>query len=240
MRNDSHMHHDPVNASLPLVDDAVAFDHLTMPPSWRGWIHTATFPIAIVLGVVLIVFADGAAAITGSAIFFASSLLLFGISALYHRIAWEQNVKTIFRRIDHANIFLLIAGTYTPLSLLLLPHPKATVLLALVWTGAILGIGFRVFWLHAPRTLYIALYMLLGWAAVLFIADFFRASWLTMTLVLLGGAFYTAGAVIYGLKRPNPFPRTFGFHEIFHALTVVAFVCQWTGVFLVIINPPLN
>jgi hemolysin III len=228
-----------VDISLPLVDDAIAFGREAAKPALRGWIHTATFPIAIVLGVVLIAFADGATAVTGSAIFFAASLLLFGISALYHRVAWEQNVKAIFRRIDHANIFLLIAGTYTPLSLLLLPQRKATVLLTMVWTGAILGIGFRVFWLHAPRKLYVALYVLLGWAAILFVVDFFRANWLTMTLVLLGGVFYSAGAVIYGLKRPNPFPRTFGFHEIFHALTVVAFVCQWTGVFLVTINPPL-
>jgi hemolysin III len=226
------------DVSLPLAEDGITFEKQSMPPSWRGWIHTATFPLAIVLGVVLLAVADGTAAMAGSAIFFASSLLLFGISALYHRVRWTPGVKAIFRRIDHANIFLLIAGTYTPLSLLLLPRGKAIVLLAMVWIGAILGIGFRVFWLHAPRKLYVGLYMLLGWAAVLFIVDFFRASWLTMTLVLLGGAFYSAGAVIYGMKRPNPFPRTFGFHEIFHALTVVAFVLQWTGVLLVALNPP--
>lgn len=237
MRHTDTSHPDQANIGLPLMDDAFAFDHQATPPSWRGWIHTATFPIAIALGILLVTVADGAAAVTGAAAFFASSLHLFGISALYHRVPWSPSVRTIVQRIDHATIFLLIAGTYTPLSLLLLPQGKAILLLAMVWTGAILGIGFRIFWLHASRKLYVALYMLLGWAAVPFVVDFFRASWLTMTLVLVGGIFYSAGAVIYGLKRPNPFPRTFGFHEMFHALTVVAFVLQWTGVFLVASDP---
>ncbi|MCA9832463.1 MAG: hemolysin III family protein [Thermomicrobiales bacterium] len=203
-----------------------------MKPKLRGWIHAGTVPIAIALGVVLIVFARGAAAITGAAIFMATSLLLFGVSALYHRIPWQPRVKAIFRRIDHANIFLLIAGTYTPLSLMLLPPEKSKLLLALVWTGAIAGVLFRVFWIGAPRALYVALYLLLGWSAMLFVTDLFRASWITMTLVLIGGVLYSIGAAVYGFKRPNPSPKWFGFHEIFHSLTVAAFLCQWTGVFL--------
>lgn len=203
-----------------------------MKPKLRGWIHAGTVPIAIALGVVLIVFARGAAAITGAAIFMATSLLLFGVSALYHRIPWQPHVKAIFRRIDHANIFLLIAGTYTPLSLMLLPRDKAMVLLTLVWTGAIAGVCFRVFWMGAPRWLYVVLYLLLGWSAMLFVTDLFRASWITMTLVLIGGVLYSIGAAVYGFKRPNPSPKWFGFHEIFHSLTVAAFLCQWTGVFL--------
>jgi hemolysin III len=239
MNNIEHSLPDPADLSLPFVEDAEDYQHLDTKPSWRGWIHAVTFPVAIILGVILVIAADGPAATTGSAIFFGASLLLFGISALYHRINWSPAVKAVFRRIDHANILLLIAGTYTPLSLLLLPEEKATLLLTMVWTGALLGIGFRIFWLGAPRWLYVALYLLLGWAAVLYIVDFFRANWITMSLVAVGGLCYSLGAIVYGLKRPNPFPRAFGFHEIFHTLTVVAFVCHWTGVFLVATNPPL-
>lgn len=201
-------------------------------PKLRGWIHAGTLPIAIALGVLLIAFSQGAAAISGAAIFTATSLALFGVSALYHRIGWSPSVKSIFRRIDHANIFLLIAGTYTPLSLMLLPRDKAAILLALVWTGALAGVFFRVVWIGAPRWLYVVLYVVLGWSALLFVTDLFRASWVTMTLVLIGGLLYSIGAAVYGFKRPNPSPRWFGFHEVFHSLTVAAFLFQWTGVFL--------
>jgi hemolysin III len=229
--------------SLPLVEDAIEFEEPIedpdVKPSWRGWIHATAFPLAIVLGVILIVAADGAAAKAGSAVFFASSLLLFGTSALYHRIAWSPGVSSVFRRIDHANIFLLIAGTYTPMTLLSLPQEKSVLLLTIIWVGATLGIGFRVFWLAAPRWLYVALYLLLGWGALLFIGDFFAANWVAMTLIVVGGVFYTLGATVYGLKRPNPLPHAFGFHEIFHSFTLLAFICQWTGVFLIATNPPV-
>lgn len=201
-------------------------------PKLRGWIHAGTFPVAIALGVLLLVFSRGAAAITGAAVFMATSLALFGVSALYHRIGWSPHVKAIWRRIDHANIFLLIAGTYTPLSLMLLPGKKATILLILVWIGALSGVIFRVAWLSAPRWLYVVLYLVLGWSAMMFVTDLFRASWITMTLVLIGGILYSLGAAVYGFKKPNPAPRWFGFHEVFHTLTVLAFLCQWAGVFM--------
>lgn len=218
-----------MNTELP---QQIAGQISDIKPMLRGWIHAGTFPVAIALGVLLIAFSNGVAAITGAAIFMASSLALFGVSALYHRIGWSPSVKAIFRRVDHANIFLLIAGTYTPLSLMLLPPEKATILLALVWTGALAGVFFRVFWIGAPRWLYVVLYVLLGWSAMLFVTDLFRASWITMTLVLIGGVLYSVGAAVYGFKRPNPSPRWFGFHEVFHSLTVAAFLFQWTGVFL--------
>jgi hemolysin III len=225
--------------NVPILEDAIASDGVDQKPTWRGWIHAATFPLAIVLGVILVVFADGAPAKISSAIFFASSLLLFGTSALYHRINWSPKVKAVFKRIDHANIFVLIAGSYTPITVLSLPPEKATLLLWMIWGGAALGIGFRIFWIGAPRWLYVPLYILLGWAAILFIVDFFQANWVMMTLIIIGGLCYTAGAVIYGLKRPNPFPGRFGFHEIFHTLTLLAFLCHWTGIFLVATNPPV-
>ncbi len=224
---------------LPLIDDAVDFQALETKPTWRGWIHAGTFPVAIALGVILIVLADGVAAKVSSAVFVFASLLLFGTSALYHRINWSPKVKATFKRIDHSNIFLLIAGSYTPITVLALPHDKAILLLCLVWGGALLGIGFRIFWIGAPRWLYVPLYVLLGWAAMMFVVDFFHANAAMMTLILVGGIFYTLGAVAYGLKRPNPFPGKFGFHEIFHSFTLLAFLCHWTGIFIVAINPPV-
>jgi hemolysin III len=121
---------------------------------------------------------------------------------------------------------------------LALPSDKAWLLLSLVWGGALVGIGFRVFWIGAPRWLYVPLYVLLGWAAVMFIVDFFRADAAMMILIIVGGLCYTVGAVVYGMKRPNPVPGHFGFHEIFHTLTLIAFLCHWTGIFLVATNPP--
>jgi len=225
--------------NVPLLDDAIEFAALETKPTWRGWIHAGTFPLAIVLGIILIVAAHGAAATISSSVFVASSLLLFGNSALYHRIDWKPKTKAIFKRIDHANIFLLIAGSYTPITVLALPHDKSVLLLWLVWSGAGLGILFRVFWIGAPRWLYVPLYLLLGYASLIFIVDFFQANAAMMTLILVGGLFYTVGAVIYGLKKPNPFPGKFGFHEIFHTLTLLAFLCHWAGIFIVATNPPV-
>ena len=225
--------------NVPLLDDAIEFAALDAKPTWRGWIHAGTFPLAIVLGVILIVAAEGASAKISSSVFVASSLLLFGNSALYHRIDWKPKTKAIFKRIDHANIFLLIAGSYTPITVLALPHDKSVLLLWLVWAGAGLGIVFRVFWIGAPRWLYVPLYLLLGYASLIFIVDFFDANAAMMTLILVGGLFYTVGAVIYGLKKPNPFPGKFGFHEIFHTLTLLAFLCHWAGIFIVATNPPV-
>jgi len=208
-------------------------------PSWRGVIHLAILPVAIIAGIVLIVLADGVAATMTSAIFAVSSWLLFGISGTYHRFTWSPKATVILKRLDHANIFLLIAGTYTPIAWLALPHDKAVFLLSLIWGGALLGIGFRVFWIHAPRWLYVPIYLGLGWAAVLYIDDLFAANLATMILVIVGGLAYSLGAIVYGLKRPNPIPAHFGFHEIFHVLTVVAFLSHWTAVLLMAIDPPL-
>lgn len=223
--------------NIPLLD--AAHDQLDVKPTWRGWIHAGTFPVAIVLGVILIVLAEGTAAKVSSAVFVLSSLLLFGISALYHRFNWSDKTKKLLKRFDHANIFLLIAGSYTPITVLALPHDKATLLLSLAWGGALLGIGFRVFWISAPRWLYVPLYIILGWAAVMFMVDFFNANAAMMILIIAGGLCYTVGAVFYGLKRPNPFPGKFGFHEIFHTLTLFAFLCHWTAIFLIAVAPPV-
>lgn len=222
---------------LPLLDEAAHDAAIEIRPTWRGWIHAATFPVAIVAGVVLIVFSEGAAARWAAAVFMATSLLLFGNSAVYHRFDWGPRVKVVLKRIDHANILLLIAGTYTPLAVLALPPQKGLLLLILVWSGAIIGILFRVFWIHAPRWLYVALYLALGWAAVMYMVDLFDANVTMMILVIVGGLLYTGGAIVYALKKPNPWPGRFGFHEIFHVCTVLAFLCHWAACLLIALAP---
>ncbi len=222
---------------LPLMEAAAADAVIEVKPSWRGWVHAGTFPVAIAAGVVLIVLSEGAPAKWAAAVFMASSLLLFGNSALYHRFNWGPRTKIVLKRIDHANILLLIAGTYTPLATLALPPEKGTLLLFLVWGGALLGILFRVFWIHAPRWLYVALYLLLGWAAVMYIVDLLNANVAMMVLVIVGGLLYTGGAIVYALKKPNPWPGHFGFHEIFHVCTVLAFLCHWTACLLIALAP---
>jgi len=224
--------------NIPLLDEATDRQHVDEKPRWRGWIHAVSFPLAIVLGLVLLALGANAAARWSSAVFVFTSMLMFGISATYHRFHWPERTRVLLKRLDHANIFLLIAGTYTPLAVMALPFDKGILLLSLVWAGALLGIGFRVFWIGAPRWAYVPLYVLLGWAAVLYIVDLAEANLAMMVLVVVGGLAYTAGAVVYALKRPNPVPGVFGFHEIFHVLTVVAFLCHWTAVLLVAIDPP--
>ena len=223
--------------SLPLIDAAAPRAQDELKPTWRGWIHAATFPVAIVLGIILILVAQGAPAKWSAAVFMTTSMLLFGNSALYHRFDWKPLTRIVLKRIDHANILLLIAGTYTPIAVLALPTDHAIVLLSLVWGGAILGILFRVFWIHAPRLLYVALYLVLGWAAVMYLGDLVAANLAMMVLVLVGGVLYTIGALIYALKRPNPWPGAFGFHEIFHVCTVLAFLCHWTACLLICLQP---
>jgi len=226
--------------NVPLLEESLRYEQVEQKPTWRGWIHAATAPIAVLAGVLLVVLADGAAAKWSCAVFALTSLLMFGTSAVYHRFDGSPKMKRTLKRLDHANIFLLIAGTYTPISVLALPMDRAVLLLTLVWSGALLGIGFRIFWIGAPRWLYVPLYLLLGWAAIMYMPDFFTADPAMMMLIIVGGLFYTVGAVIYALKRPNPVPGHFGFHEIFHTLTVLAFLCHWTGILLVAIDPPLH
>lgn len=200
-------------------------------PKLRGWLHAATAPLSLAAGIVLIALSPNAATRAGSAIFAASALVLFTVSAIYHRGTWSPRVWGFLRRFDHANIFLLIAGSYTPFTLLLLEGRDRTVLLTVVWVGAALGILFRIFWTHAPRWLYTPIYIALGWAAIFYFADFVaNAGTAVLTLMVVGGLLYTLGGVVYGLKRPNPSPSWFGFHEVFHTLTILAFITHYIGV----------
>jgi hemolysin III len=202
-------------------------------PHLRGWLHAATAPLALAAGVVLIVLSPTEQTRIGSSIFAFSALVLFTASATMHRGRWSPRVGLWLRRLDHSSIFLLIAGSYTPFTLLLLSGRDRATLLCVAWGGAALGIAFRLFWPSAPRWLYTPIYMALGWAAVFYFPAFSdTASTAVITLLVAGGALYTVGAVVYGFKRPNPFPLWFGFHEVFHALTIAAFVTHYVGVSL--------
>lgn len=224
---------DAAPAPLPLLEATE-----TEPrPTWRGWLHAGTTPIAIAAGIVLICLANGTEAKWASAVFALTSLLLFGNSALYHRFAWSPKVKRLLKRIDHSNIFLLIAGTYTPLALLGLPRSTGVPLIIVVWSVALLGIAFRVFWVGAPRWLYVLAYLGLGWTAASQFPALFMANAATLVLFVVGGLLYSLGAVAYALKRPNPFPGRFGFHEVFHTCTVLAFFCHWVATLLIALHP---
>lgn len=200
-------------------------------PKLRGWLHAITFPLAIAAGVVLVALAPTGDARIASALFAISAALLFGTSALFHRGNWSPKVHGILRRMDHSNIFLIIAGSYTPFALLLLPPGDGRTLLWVVWAGALAGVAFRVFWVGAPRWLYTPVYVMLGWVAVFYIPGFLRGGGVAvLVLIIVGGGLYSIGALIYGFKRPNPSPRWFGFHEVFHALTVAAFIVHYVAV----------
>lgn len=204
-------------------------------PKLRGWLHAATAPLALISFLVLLVLADSTIARAGAAIFMVSALLLFGVSAVYHTVKWGEGVKQVLRRLDHSNIFVMIAGSYTPFTLLLLPPKKAAIMLSLVWGGALLGVAFKVFWISAPRWVYVPLYLALGWAAVIYWGDFVAvASTTVLVLMVVGGVLYSLGAVVYGFKKPDPFPKWFGFHEIFHSLTIAAFIVHYVGVSILI------
>jgi hemolysin III len=184
-------------------------------------------------GLVLVTLTPTLAARAACAVYTVSAMLLFGVSALYHLGSWLDRGSAVLRRLDHANIFLFIAGTYTPYAVLLLPRASAAVLLSVIWAGAVLGVCFRVFWIRAPRWLYTPLYVALGWTAVFWLDDFLRNGGAApLVLMLAGGLAYSLGAVAYGLRRPDPWPTVFGFHEVFHACTVVGFTLQYVGISL--------
>lgn len=204
-------------------------------PRLRGWLHLGMAPVSFIAAVVLIVLAPNERARIGAVVFGLSSVLLFTTSAVYHRGRWTPKVAAVLKRWDHSNIFLIIAGTYTPFALTLLPRDQAFTLLAIVWTGALAGVLFRIFWVGAPRWLYVPVYVALGWVAVFYFGPLLEAGGIAVvTLIAAGGLLYTLGAVVYGTKRPDPSPRWFGFHEVFHAFTVLAFAAHYVAASLAI------
>lgn len=206
-------------------------------PHLRGWLHLVMAPLALVGGLVLTSTAPTQNGRLAAMVFTITAGLLFATSAVYHRGTWGRRMAGALRRWDHANIFLIIAGSYTPFALML-PKGQAISLLVIVWAGAILGVLFRVFWINAPRWLYVPVYVALGFVAIFYIKPLLtHGGWLILSFVIVGGALYTAGAIVYGIKRPNPSPRYFGFHEIFHALTILAFISHFVAATLALFGP---
>jgi hemolysin III len=225
---------------MAAVDDAIDNAIAVVKPKLRGWLHAATTPLALAAGIVLIALAPTAPSRASAAVFAVTAFLLFGTSAVYHRGTWSPKVRMLLKRLDHSNIFLIIAGTYTPFAILLLPRNEARTLLLVIWGGAIGGMLFRIFWVSAPRWLYTPIYVALGWVAVIYLPDFLnRGGVAVLVLIIVGGALYSLGALVYGLKRPDPSPRWFGFHEIFHTCTVVAFVVHYIAVSLAVYSAPV-
>ncbi len=198
-------------------------------PRLRGWFHLGSTPLVIVGGILLIVLAPTLAGKVGAAVWLAGSVLLFGTSAAYHLVNWGPRAKAIFRRWDHANIFAFIAATYTPIALTLLPDP--TIMLAVIWSIAVAGMTVQIAWPTAPRWLNVACYLGMGWAGVGWLPQFWTLGGpAVVILILLGGVAYSLGAVVYARKRPDPSPTWFGFHEIFHAFTVIAAACHFAAI----------
>jgi len=204
-------------------------------PKLRGIVHLVMSPLSLVAGLTLITLANELRGRITLGIFTLTAVTLFTCSALYHRVAWTDKNKAIWRRIDHSNISILIAGTYTPFAVYLLQPSQTKTLLIVAWGGAILISLLRIFWLSAPRWLYVAGYISLGWAAVFYMPEFLKSGGVVIfVLIVAGGLLYSAGGVIYALKKPNFSINWFGFHELFHAMTAAAFVCHFVAAVLTV------
>ena len=204
-------------------------------PRLRGRLHQYAFFVALACGVVLCSIAatrPGIAPLLSCVVYSVTVCALFGTSALYHRRVWSERGFQIMRRLDHSMIFIFIAGTYTPLCVLLLRPGKATLMLSLIWIGALGGVALKSIWPHLPRWVGAPLYLALGWAAVVIMPDILHKGGVAAVVLLgVGGVIYSVGAVFYALRRPNPWPTVFGHHEFFHACTLVAALCHHVGVY---------
>lgn len=221
------------SGQLPGLPAAVADLTAALKPRLRGVLHEAAFAISLVTGTALVSLADGGRARTAAAIYAVSVALLFGTSAAYHRGRWTGRSHELMKRLDHSMIFILIAGTYTPFALLLLHGWLRWTVLGIVWGGAVVGVVLRNAVRRPARWLFVGLYLALGWVALGVLPDLQRAGgWVVLVTLLLGGVCYSLGAVVYALRRPNPSPRWFGFHEVFHAFTLAAFVLHYIAVSL--------
>lgn len=206
-----------------------------VPPRLRGVLHAGALPLCAAAGVVLVALAPGGPARLAAAVYAACACALFGISALYHLGRGTEARHRLMARLDHAGIYLIIAGTYTPFAALALTGAARTAMLACVWTGAAAGVALHLAWSRPPVWLTTPLYLALGWIAAFAIPELMSGAGVAaVVLAIVGGGLYTAGGLVYALKRPNPAPAVFGYHEVFHALTVAAFAVQYVAVSLVV------
>ncbi len=210
-------------------------------PRARGWIHWYSALAGSVMGIFLVVLAAttaGTAAAVACGIYAITFVGLFGISATYHRHTWTSvRARTWMKRADHSMIFVFIAGTYTPLAVLALPGVLGTVMLSIVWVGAAGGVALKMFLPHSPRWVGVPFYVCLGWVAVFAMPELLRNGGLAvLILVMVGGLLYTTGAVFYAIRRPNPWPATFGYHEVFHAAVTLAALCHYAAILVVVLR----
>jgi hemolysin III len=199
-------------------------------PKLRGVFHELGFYAAVAGGVVLVATTEGGKARVAAIVFASCVAVCFGASALYHRPMWSPRVRPWLARLDHAGIYLLIAGTYTPFGLLVMSPGWAVPVLSVVWGGSLLAILLKLFWFGQPKWLSAAIAVALGWVAVVAFSQLLKVPVPGLVLVFAGGLFYTAGAVVYARKRPDPVPHVFGYHELFHVLTLAAVGCQYTAI----------
>jgi hemolysin III len=200
-------------------------------PRLRGVSHQYAFFASLVLGLTLVVTAPTQSARFASTAFAASVAAMLGVSAVYHRVTWRPRPRAWMARLDHATIYVLIAGTYTPYALLALSGAWRVAVLAVAWSGAAAAIVLKFAWVGAPKALAAAVGVALGWAGVVALPQLAEEVGAAATgLVLVGGALYTAGAVVYALRRPDPRPAVFGYHELFHALVVAGVACHYASV----------
>jgi hemolysin III len=200
-------------------------------------LHQAAFVVAVALAPFLIVGADGSRSRLAAGVFGGSVAACFGASALYHRVTWTPGVRLWMRRVDHAGVYLLIAGTYTPVCLLVLRGAWRPTVLAVIWAGAVAAMVSKFVWVAAPKWLAAATGLALGWVAVVVLPQLVgRLHPAALTLLVIGGLAYTLGAVIYALRRPDPVPAVFGYHELFHALTIVGVACQYVAIAFFVIR----
>ena len=221
------------------LTEAVTPPVLLDKPRLRGWLHVWAFAVSLVAGVVLVSVAAatrGTGAALATSVYALTVCLLFGTSAMYHRVRWSTPTRrAVVARLDHSMIFLFIAGSYTPFALLAMPERIGRTVLVVVWVGAVAGVLLKTSWITAPRWLSVPLYIGLGWVAVFVLPDLLgHGGVAALVLVILGGLVYTVGGVVYGLKRPDPVPAVFGFHEVFHLCTVVAAACHMVAVWLAV------
>lgn len=206
-------------------------------PLLRGVSHHVAFVVALLAGGLLVLGSHGAETMVASLVYALSLATLFGVSALYHRKNWQPAARMVMRRLDHSAIFLLIAGTYTPVCMLLLEPGVGKLLLGLVWAGAILGIAQSVFWVNAPKAVSATIYVAFGCLVIPFLPQTAAAlGGMRLALIAGGGALYALGAVVYALKRPDPWPAVFGYHEIFHALVIAASVAHFAAIASVVLG----
>jgi hemolysin III len=199
-------------------------------PRLRGVFHEVAFYAAVVVGIVLVTTAEPGRARLSAIVFASCVAACFGFSALYHRPTWQPRARSWLARLDHAGIYLLIAGTYTPFGLLVMSHGWAVAVLSIVWTGSAAAILMKLFWPGTPKKLSAALGLILGWVAVIAFTQFLKLPIVALVLVGIGGLAYSVGAIVYARKKPDPIPHVLGYHEVFHLLTLVAAGCQYAAI----------